>query len=147
MTGSLRLSISGAASAPSIGAVDARIVLEPDTVTVRDVPFEIRAAEVRIKDGRATVENLELTAPGTTASVSGSSTDGQASPRRRRVGLRALGFCRRSSRPPGGAFKASLKLTGPAADPSVTGKVSSTTLPGSGRSSASRSGTWSAKPS
>ena len=127
MTGSLRLAMSGTASAPSIGAIDARIVVEPDTVTVRDVPFEIpRAAEVRIKDGRATVDNFALIAPGTTASVSG------------RFGLTgeqlidadvsasgALGFL--SSLIPGrlaGAFKGSFKATGPAADPSLTGSLS-----------------------
>ena len=127
MTGSLRLRMSGTASAASVGAIDARIVLEPDTVTVRDVPFEIpRAAEVRIKDGRATVDNVALTAPGTTASVSGSlgltgdqviDADVSASG--------ALGFL--SSLIPGrlaGAFKGSFKATGPAADPGMTGSLS-----------------------
>ena len=120
MTGSLRLRMSGTASAPRADAIDGRIVLEPDTVTVRDVAFTLpRAAEVRIKDGRATVENATLTAPGTTASISGSlgltgerALDAQVS------ASGALGFL--SSLVPGrlaGAFKASFKATGTAADP------------------------------
>ena len=127
MTGSLRLFVSGTASAPSLDAIDGSIILEPDTVTVRDVPFTLpRAAEVRITDGRAIVENIELTAPGTAASVSGSlgltgervlDADVSASG--------ALGFL--SSLIPGrlaGTFKGSYRATGPVADPSVTGRLS-----------------------
>jgi outer membrane protein assembly factor BamA len=127
MTGSLRLSMSGTASAPSIGAIDARIVLEPDTVTVRDVPFTLpRAAEVRIEHGRATADGVALTAPGTTASVSGSlGLTGERVVDADVSASGSLGFL--SSLVPGrlaGAFKGSFKASGPVADPVLSGNLS-----------------------
>ena len=127
MTGSLRLRMAGTASAPRADAIDGRIVLEPDTVTVRDVPFTLpRAAEVRIKDGRATVDNAALSAPGTTASVSGSlGLTGNRALDAELSASGSLGFL--SSLIPGrlaGAFNASFRAAGTAADPIVTGDLS-----------------------
>jgi autotransporter translocation and assembly factor TamB len=127
MAGSMRLRMTGTASAASVNAIDTRIVLEPDTVTVRDVAFTLpRAAEVRIKDGRATVENVALTAPGTAASISGSLGLTGDRPLDAEVSASgALGFL--SSVVPGrlaGAFRATFKATGTAAEPQLSGRLS-----------------------
>jgi autotransporter translocation and assembly factor TamB len=127
MAGAIRLHMTGTASAASVNAIDGRIVLEPDTVTVRDVAFTLpRAASVRIKDGRASVEDFTVTAPGTTASVSG--TVGLAGDQPIDAAFTAsgaLGFL--SSLVPGrlgGAFNATIKATGPASDPQLSGRLS-----------------------
>ena len=50
ITGGLTLRVTGTASAPSAEAIDARLVVEPGTVTIRDVPFTLaRAATVAIE--------------------------------------------------------------------------------------------------
>ncbi|MGE5199690.1 MAG: translocation/assembly module TamB domain-containing protein, partial [Rhodospirillaceae bacterium] len=125
--GSLRLRLTGVAAAPSVAAIDARLAVEPGTATMRGVSFTLpRAAEVRIKDGRAVAEGFTLTAPGTTASLSG--TVGLAGDRPIDAHLSAsgaLGFL--SAVVPGrlaGEFATTLSATGTAADPQVSGSLS-----------------------
>ncbi len=127
VTGSLRLRMSGTASAASIDAVDGRVTIEPDTVTVRDVAFTLpRAAEIQIRNGRASVDRATVTAPGTTAAVSGSiGLTGDRALDARVAASGALGFL--SSVVPGrvvGEFSAAFSATGTAADPQVSGKLS-----------------------
>ncbi len=127
VTGALRLRASGTASAASLAAIDGRIVIEPDTVTVKTVPFTLpQAAAVRIKDGRAIAEDVTVTAPGTTATVSGTvGLTGDRALDARLSASGALGFL--SSVVPGrlaGAFNATFKATGTAADPQLSGRLS-----------------------
>ena len=127
MTGALRVRASGTAAAPSLSAVDGVVMFEPGTVTVRDAPFTLtRPAEVRITDGRARIEDITLTAPGTTASLSGTiGLLGERPIDARLSASGALGFL--SSVVPGrvaGEFRADLRAGGFAADPQFTGAVS-----------------------
>ena len=125
--GSLRLRMSGTASAASIDAIDGRVTVEPDTVTVRDVAFTLpRAAEIQVRNGMASVDGATVTAPGTTAAVSGSmGLTGDRALDARVSASGALGFL--SSVVPGrvvGEFSATFSATGTAADPQVGGKMS-----------------------
>ena len=127
ISGTLRLRAAGTAAEPSLGAVDAVAVVEPDTVTVRDAAFTLaKPAEVRIKGGRARVDEAALMAPGTTASVSGTfGLEGDRAIDVRLTASGALGFL--SSVVPGrvaGDFTADLRAAGTAADPQVTGELS-----------------------
>ena len=125
--GTLRLRAAGTAAEPSLRAVDAVAVVEPDTVTVRDVAFSLaQPAQVRIRSGIASVEEAAVTAPGTRASVSGTlGLDGDRPLDVRLTASGALGFL--SSVVPGrvaGDFTANLRAGGTAADPQVTGDLS-----------------------
>jgi outer membrane protein assembly factor BamA len=127
ISGTLRVRAAGTATEPSLGAVDAVAIVEPDTVTVRDAAFTLaKPAEVRIKDGRARVDRAALMAPGTTASVSGTvGLEGDRAIDVRLTASGALGFL--SSVVPGrvaGDFTANLHAAGTAADPQVTGELS-----------------------
>jgi len=115
MTGAVRLRATGTASAPSLAALDGRLIVEPDVMRVRDVAFTLpRAAEIRIKDGRAAAENVAITAPGTAVSVSGTmALEGDRALDARISATGALGFL--SSLVPGraaGEFKADLRASG-----------------------------------
>ena len=126
LTGSLRMRMTGTAAALSVGAIDGRILVEPGTVRMSDVDFTLpRTAEVRIKDSLATAENLAVTAPGTTASLSGSIGLAGDRPIDARVSASgALGFL--SAVVPGrlaGGFNATFSAAGTAADPKVSGSL------------------------
>jgi outer membrane protein assembly factor BamA/autotransporter translocation and assembly factor TamB len=127
ITGALRLRATGTASAPSLAALDGRVIVEPDVVRARDVAFALpSAAEIRIKDGRAAAEHVTITAPGTTMSIAGTvALEGERAIDVRLTASGALGFL--SSVVPGrvaGNFTADLRAAGAAADPQVTGKLS-----------------------
>ncbi|MFO7692061.1 MAG: translocation/assembly module TamB domain-containing protein, partial [Vicinamibacterales bacterium] len=125
-TGSLRLRVSATALAASLDAVEGRVVVEPGTIRVRDVAFTLpRAAEVRIADGRASVDDLTVTAPGTTATLSGTlGLQGAKALDARMSASGALGFL--SSIVPGrmaGTFNASVRAGGTVADPQMSGTL------------------------
>ena len=125
ITGGLTLRMSGTASAPSVEAIDARLIIEPGTVTVRDVPFTLaRAATVAIERGRATIEPFTLTAPAATASASGTVGLTGEQPLDAAVSVSgAMGFLR--SLLPGrlaGRVEATFTATGTAAAPRLNGR-------------------------
>ena len=127
ITGGLALRVTGTASAPSAEALDARLVIEPGTVTVRDVPFTLdRAATVAIERGRATIEPFTLTAPAATASASGTVGLTGERPIEATVSVSgAMGFLR--SLLPGrlaGRVEATFTATGTAAAPRLNGHLS-----------------------
>ena len=125
ITGGLTLRMSGTASAPSVEALDARLIIEPGTVTVRDVPFTLaRAATVAIERGRATIAPFTLTAPAATASASGTVGLTGEQPLDAAVSVSgAMGFLR--SLLPGrlaGRVEATFTATGTAAAPRLNGR-------------------------
>ena len=127
IAGGLTLRVSGTASALTAEAVDARLVIEPGTVTIRDVPFTLdRAATVAIERGRATIAPFTLTAPAATASASGTIGLTGERPLDAAVSVSgALGFL--SSMLPGrlaGRVEADFTATGTAAAPRLNGQLS-----------------------
>ena len=126
ITGGLTLRVTGTASAPSAEAIDARLVVEPGTVTIRDVPFTLaRAATVAIEGGRATIEPFTLAAPAATASASGTVGLTGERPIDASVSVSgALGFL--TSLLPGrlaGRVEAKFTATGTTATPRLNGQL------------------------
>jgi len=111
---------------PSLAALDGRLIVEPDVMRVRTWRSRSPRGEIRVKDGRAAAENVAITAPGTTVSVSGTmALEGDRALDARISASGALGFL--SSLVPGraaGEFKADLRASGTIADPGLTGNLS-----------------------
>jgi autotransporter translocation and assembly factor TamB len=127
ITGGLTLRVTGTASALTAEALDARFVIEPGTVTIRDVPFTLaRAATVAIEGGQATIERFTLTAPAAAASAAGTIGLTGERPLDATVSVSgALGFL--TSLLPGrlaGRVEADLTATGTAAAPRLDGRLS-----------------------
>ena len=127
ITGGLTLRVSGTASALAAEALDAGLVIEPGTVTVRDVPFTLaRAARVAIERGQATIEPFTLTALAATASASGTVGLTGERPLEAAVSMSgAMEFLR--SLLPGrlaGRVEATFTATGTAAAPRLNGQLS-----------------------
>jgi outer membrane protein assembly factor BamA/autotransporter translocation and assembly factor TamB len=127
ITGGLALRVTGTASALTAEATDARLVIEPGTVTIRDVPFTLaRAATVAIEGGQATIERFTLTAPAAAASASGTVGLTGERPLEATVSVSgAMGFLR--SLLPGrlaGRVEATFTATGTAAAPRLNGRLS-----------------------
>ncbi|HSP91064.1 MAG TPA: hypothetical protein VLN08_09160, partial [Vicinamibacterales bacterium] len=127
IAGGLTLRVAATASAPSAEDIDARLVIEPGTVTIRDVPFTLaRAATVAIERGRATIEPFTLTAAAATASASGTVGLTGERPLDATVSVSgALGFL--DSMLPGrmaGRVEADFTATGTAAAPRLDGRLS-----------------------
>ncbi|HSP92305.1 MAG TPA: translocation/assembly module TamB domain-containing protein, partial [Vicinamibacterales bacterium] len=127
ITGGLTLQLSGTATAPAVEALDAQLVIEPGTVTIREVPFTLaREATVAIARGRATIDRVTITAPAATASAAGTVGLTGERPLDATVSVSgALGFL--TSMLPGrlaGRVEADITATGTAAAPSLNGRLS-----------------------
>jgi outer membrane protein insertion porin family len=127
ITGGLALRVSGTATALAVEALDARLVIEPGTVTIREVPFTLaREATVAIARGRAAIDRVTITAPAATASAAGTVGLTGERPLDATVSVAgALGFL--TSMVPGrvaGRVEADFTATGTAAAPRLNGRLS-----------------------
>ena len=127
ITGGLALRVSGTATALAVEALDAQLVIEPGTVTIREVPFTLaREATVAIARGRATIDRVTITAPAATASAAGTVGLTGERPLDATVSVAgALGFL--TSMVPGrvaGRVEADFTATGTAAAPRLNGRLS-----------------------
>ena len=127
IAGGLTLRVSGTATAPSVEGLNAQLVIEPGTVTIRDVPFTLaKSVTVAIERGQATIERFTITAPAATASAAGTLGLTGERPLDATVSVAgALGFL--TSMVPGrlaGRVEADFTATGTAAAPSLNGRLS-----------------------
>ena len=127
ITGGVTLRVSGTATAPAVEALDAKLVIEPGTVTIREVPFTLaREATVAIARGRATLDCVTDLCPAATASAAATVGLTGEQPLDASVSVSgALGFL--TSMVPGrvaGRVEADFTATGTAAAPRLNGRLS-----------------------
>ena len=127
ITGGLTLRVTGTASALAAEALDARFVIEPGTVTVRDVPFTLdRAATVVIEARAGHHRAVHAHGPCRNGFRLGHRRlDRRAATRGRRLGVRRAGVSQVAApRTPGRPRRGEVTATGTAAAPRLNGRLS-----------------------